>query len=79
MVDPFTLGAIVLSYTLHIGHIGYTIYKNEPDIKTEIVKIEHDDFENPTNLSDDIKKIGIEIHNTIELIQKSESENNIKL
>jgi hypothetical protein len=75
MIDPFTFGSIVLSYALHIGHIGYTIYQNAPDTKDkdkkEIVKIE----ENPNPISDDIKQIGVEIQHTIELIQKSEREN----
>jgi hypothetical protein len=87
MIDPFTLGSIVLSYALHIGHIGYTIYQNGYTIyqngytiyqnapakkdKKEIVKKE----ENPNPISDDIKQIGVEIQHTIDLIQKSESEN----
>ena len=89
MIDPFTLGSIVLSYALHIGHIGYTIYQNgytiyqnAPDTKDkdkkEIVKIEEnvtDMVKNPSHISDDIKQIGVEIQHTIELIQKSEREN----
>lgn len=76
MIDPFTLGSIVLSYALHIGHIGYTIYQNAPVTKDkdkdkeEIVKKE-------VNISHDIKQIGVEIKNTIDLIQKSERENAI--
>jgi hypothetical protein len=83
MIDPFTLGSIVLSYALHIGHIGYTIYQNgytiyqnAPDTKDkdkkEIVKIEEN---KPSPISDDIKQIGVEIQHTIDLIQKSEREN----
>ncbi len=81
MIDPFTLGSIVLSYALHIGHIGYTIYQNGYTIyqnapatkdKKEIVKKEEN---KPSPISDDIKQIGVEIQHTIDLIQKSESEN----
>jgi hypothetical protein len=75
MIDPFTLGSIVLSYALHIGHIGYTIYQNAPATKDkdkeEIVKIED------SPISNDIKQIGVEIKNTIDLIQKSERDNAI--
>ena len=90
MIDPFTLGSIVLSYALHVGHIGYTIYQNGYTIyqnapatkdkdKKEIVKIEENVVKNPNPISDDIKQIGVEIQHTIELIQKSERENDIKL
>ena len=45
MIDPFTLSSIIISYAIHIGHIGYTIYQNVPstngkDTKKEIAKVE---------------------------------------
>ena len=33
MPDPFTLSSIVLSYAIHIGHIGYTIYQNKTSVE----------------------------------------------
>ena len=45
MPDPFTLSFIVISFALHIGHIGYTIYKDTPTtiIKEENVKKKEED------------------------------------
>ena len=45
MIDPFTLSSIIISYAIHIGHIGYTIYQNAPVIKEEIKKVEEDVIE----------------------------------
>ena len=79
MPEPFLLSSIIISYVLHIGHIGYVIYKNRTVIKEEFVKIENDVIdiiENPSHLSDDIEKIKNELHNMEQLI---ESDNNIQI
>ena len=66
MIDPFTLSSIVLSFALHIGHIGYTIYQNAPAIKAEIEKdvvIE--------NHTEDVEKLENEFQKTVELIESA--------
>jgi len=69
MIDPFTLSSIVISFALHIGHIGYTIYQNAPAVKAEIVKIEKDFIiENPT---EDIEKMEAEFQKTVKLIESA--------
>jgi len=73
-MDPFTLSSIVISFALHIGHIGYTIYQNAPAIKAEIVKIEEDVvdiIENPGHLSQDVEKMENEFQKTVELIESA--------
>ena len=76
MIDPFTLSSIVLSFALHIGHIGYTIYQNAPVIKAEIEKdvvIENHTIENHTieNHTEDVEKLENEFQKTVELIESA--------
>jgi beta-galactosidase GanA len=76
MIDPFTLSSIVLSFALHIGHIGYTIYQNAPAIKAEIEKdvvIENHTIENHTieNHTEDVEKLENEFQKTVELIESA--------
>jgi len=71
MPDPFTLSYIVLSFALHIGHIGYTIYKDAPTttIKAEIVKKEEDVVEKPTHSE---AESDVEFHKTVKIIKSFE-------
>lgn len=39
MPDPFTLSSIILSYAIHIGHIGYTIYQTKTSVEKKVVDI----------------------------------------
>ena len=75
MPEPFLLSSIIISYVLHIGHIGYVIYKNRTVIKEEFVKIENDIIdivENPSHLSEDIEKIKNELYKTTQIIESSD-------
>ena len=67
MPDPFTLSFIVISFALHIGHIGYTIYKDTPTtiIKEENVKEEEDVVKKPTQYD-------AEFQNTVKIIKSFE-------
>jgi hypothetical protein len=66
MPDPFTFSFIVISFALHIGHIGYTIYKDAPTtITSENVKKEEDVVKNTTQ-SD------VEFQNTVKIIKSFE-------
>jgi hypothetical protein len=81
MPDPFTLSFIVISFALHIGHIGYTIYKDTPTIKAYIEKdviienntIENNTIENHTieNHTKDIENMEAEFQKTVELIESA--------
>ena len=71
MIDPFTLSSIVLSFALHIGHIGYTIYQNAPAVKAEIVKIEKKEDVIIENPREDIEKMEAEFQKTVELIESA--------
>ncbi len=79
-MDPFILSSIVISFALHIGHIGYTIYQNAPVIKAEIEKdviIENNTIENNTIENNTIENHTIENHtieNNTEDIEKMEAE-----
>jgi hypothetical protein len=73
MPDPFTLSFIVISFALHIGHIGYTIYKDTPTtiIKEENVKEEEEEEEE----EDVVKKptqYDAEFQNTVKIIKSFE-------
>jgi hypothetical protein len=80
-MDPFILSSIVISFALHIGHIGYTIYQNAPAIKAKIEKdviIENNTIENHTienntieNHTEDIEKMENEFQKTVELIESA--------
>jgi len=75
-MDPFILSSIVISFALHIGHIGYTIYQNAPVIKAKIEKdviIENNTIENHTieNHTEDIEKMENEFQKTVELIESA--------
>jgi hypothetical protein len=69
MPDPFTLSFIVISFALHIGHIGYTIYKDTPTtiIKEENVKEEEEEdvVKKPTQYDAEFK-------NTVKIIKSFE-------
>ena len=71
MPDPFTLSFIVISFALHIGHIGYTIYKDTPTtiIKEENVKEEEDVVEKPTHSE---AESDVEFHKTVKIIKSFE-------
>ena len=71
MIDPFTLSSIVISFALHIGHIGYTIYQNAPAIKAEIVKIEEDVVDIIKNPTEDVENMEAEFQKTVELIESA--------
>jgi hypothetical protein len=73
MPDPFTFSFIVISFALHIGHIGYTIYKDTPTtiIKEENVKEEEEEEEE----EEVVKKptqYDAEFKNTVKIIKSFE-------
>ena len=81
-IEPFLLSSVVISYALHIGHIGYTIYQNSRSVETTVaVAKKSDSVEVATatekvtagNIKSDIEEINKEIKHTVDIMRSYET------
>jgi hypothetical protein len=74
-IEPFLLSSVVISYALHIGHIGYTIYQNSRTIETNVAVTEKTAAvaTSAGNIKSDIEEINKEIKHTVDIMRSYET------